>query len=169
MYASYAGLGPACLPTRPALLRSHQCGQTVAGVQRTQSHLLRMISTLEADFLRQDPPPSLEALENYAEGSSSQLLYLQVRCPHTAPQQTHEWSGERACAHPQKPPEEIARQQRPPAAQTAPTGCMRHAWGCVQGRMAGVDSQHYDHAASHLGKAVGLVNILRGTAFHAAR
>lgn len=35
--------------------------------------------------------------------------------------------------------------------------------------MASVDSQHYDHAASHLGKAVGITNLLRGTPFHAAR
>ena len=45
----------------------------------------------------------------------------------------------------------------------------RHAGRCVQGRVASVDNQHYDHAASHLGKAVGVTNLLRGTAFHAAR
>lgn len=52
--------------------------QTVASVPHTQSHLLRMVSTLEADYLRAQPPNSLEQLEQYAEGSSSQLLYLQV-------------------------------------------------------------------------------------------
>ena len=39
----------------------------------------------------------------------------------------------------------------------------------AQGRVAGVDSQEFDHAASHLGKAVGIANLLRGTAYHAAR
>lgn len=39
----------------------------------------------------------------------------------------------------------------------------------AQGRVAGVDDAHFDHAASHLGKAVGLSNLLRGTAHHAAR
>ena len=52
--------------------------QAVAGIPRTQSRLLRMVSTLEADLLRTEGPVSLEALENLAEGSSSQLLYLQV-------------------------------------------------------------------------------------------
>ena len=52
--------------------------QTVAPVPHTQSHLLRLVSTLEADYLRAQPPKSLEQLEQYAEGSSSQLLYLQV-------------------------------------------------------------------------------------------
>ena len=52
----------------------------MASVQRTQSHLLRVISTMEADFLRPNPPPCLDAMEDYAEGSSSQLLYLQVCC-----------------------------------------------------------------------------------------
>ncbi|BDA44570.1 NADH dehydrogenase (ubiquinone) complex I, assembly factor [Coccomyxa sp. Obi] len=87
---------------------------TVAAVPHTQSHLLRMVSTLEADYLRAQPPKSLDQLEQYAEGSSSQLLYL-------------------------------------------------------QGRVAGVGNQEYDHAASHLGKAVGIANLLRGTAYHAAR
>ena len=39
----------------------------------------------------------------------------------------------------------------------------------AQGRVAGVDDEHFDHAASHLGKAVGIANLLRGTAYHAAR
>ena len=53
-------------------------GQAVAGVPRTQSRLLRMVGTLEGDLLRTEGPASLEALERLAEGSSSQLLYLQV-------------------------------------------------------------------------------------------
>ena len=32
-----------------------------------------------------------------------------------------------------------------------------------------MDDEHFDHAASHLGKAVGIANLLRGTAYHAAR
>ena len=32
-----------------------------------------------------------------------------------------------------------------------------------------MDDVHFDHAASHLGKAVGIANLLRGTAYHAAR
>ena len=52
--------------------------QAVAPLPRTQSHLLRIVSTLEADYMHAQPPKSLEQLEQYAEGSSSQLLYLQV-------------------------------------------------------------------------------------------
>lgn len=40
-----------------------------------------MVGTLEADLLRTEGPASLEALEHLAEGSSSQLLYLQVPDP----------------------------------------------------------------------------------------
>lgn len=32
-----------------------------------------------------------------------------------------------------------------------------------------MDDEYFDHAASHLGKAVGIANLLRGTAYHAAR
>ena len=32
-----------------------------------------------------------------------------------------------------------------------------------------MDDGPFDHAASHLGKAVGMANLLRGTAYHAAR
>lgn len=39
----------------------------------------------------------------------------------------------------------------------------------AQGRVANVDDELFDHAASHLGKAVGISNLLRGTAYHAAR
>lgn len=46
--------------------------------------------------------------------------------------------------------------------------CTRDAL-LLQGRVAGMDSELYDHAASHLGKAVGMCNLLRGTAYHAAR
>jgi hypothetical protein len=52
--------------------------QTIAPVPNTQSHLLRIVSTLERDYMKSQPPASLLDLEQYAEGTSSQLLYLQV-------------------------------------------------------------------------------------------
>ena len=52
--------------------------QAIAPLPNTQSHLLRMVSTLEKDFMKSQPPASVLDLEQYAEGTSSQLLYLQV-------------------------------------------------------------------------------------------
>ena len=58
--------------------------QAVASLPNTQSHLLRMVSTLEKDFMKSQPPASLLDLEQYAEGTSSQLLYLQVHVQFTS-------------------------------------------------------------------------------------
>ena len=52
--------------------------QAIAPIPNTQSHLLRIVSTLEKDYMKSQPPASLLDLEQYAEGTSSQLLYLQV-------------------------------------------------------------------------------------------
>src|SRR5271155_161936 len=41
----------------------------------TRVHFARLINAREADF-DEDPPASLSALEAYAEGTSSQLVYL---------------------------------------------------------------------------------------------
>ena len=54
--------------------------QAIAPIPNTQSHLLRLVSTLEKDYMKSQPPASLLDLEQYAEGTSSQLLYLQVQC-----------------------------------------------------------------------------------------
>ncbi|KAG1668088.1 hypothetical protein FOA52_010498 [Chlamydomonas sp. UWO 241] len=77
-------------------------------------HLKRMIDTREADMLDGQPPLDMTGLEKYAEGTASQLMYLQLAA-------------------------------------------------------AGIASRDADHAASHLGKAVGLATLLKGTPFHAAR
>lgn len=53
--------------------------QAIAPLPNTQSHLLRIVSTLEKDFMKSQPPANLSDLEQYAEGTSSQLLYLQVQ------------------------------------------------------------------------------------------
>jgi hypothetical protein len=61
--------------------------QAIAPIPNTQSHLLRIVSTLEKDYMKSQPPASLLDLEQYAEGTSSQLLYLQVhRIVSTLPQ-----------------------------------------------------------------------------------
>ena len=39
----------------------------------------------------------------------------------------------------------------------------------VQCKASGADGTEADHAASHMGKAVGMVALLRGTAHHAQR
>lgn len=44
----------------------------------TRYRLQKIINTREADFSATDPPPSLKSLEEYAEGTASQLLQLQV-------------------------------------------------------------------------------------------
>lgn len=39
----------------------------------------------------------------------------------------------------------------------------------MQLELAGIRNTDADHAASHLGKAIGLATVLRGTSRHAAR
>ncbi|PNH02586.1 NADH dehydrogenase (ubiquinone) complex I, assembly factor 6, partial [Tetrabaena socialis] len=73
----------------------------------------RIIDCREADFLDPQPPLELSALEQYAEGTAAQLMYLQLSA-------------------------------------------------------VDVKNKDADHAASHLGRAVGITTLLRGTAAHAA-
>lgn len=73
-----------------------------------------MVDAREADYLTEQPPLDLAGLEDYAEGSASQLLYAHLAA-------------------------------------------------------LGVKSRDADHAASHLGKAVGLTTLLRASAVHASR
>ncbi|KAK9803446.1 hypothetical protein WJX73_001804 [Symbiochloris irregularis] len=77
-------------------------------------HLQRIVSAREKDALSPVPPGSCRELEDYAEGTMSQLLFLQCKA-------------------------------------------------------AALMGPEIDHAASHLGKAVGLAALLRGTAHHALR
>ncbi len=57
----------------------HPVVEALAGVIRdrglTRDHLDRLIDARDADF-GDDPPSSLAALENYAEGTSSRLIYI---------------------------------------------------------------------------------------------
>ena len=70
-------MGQSHRPYRPSL-QAACCLQVIAPMPNTQSHLLRIVSTLEKDYMKSAPPSSLLDLEQYAEGTSSQLLYLQV-------------------------------------------------------------------------------------------
>ncbi len=67
--AAYAGAQP----------RQHVVGEPLAAVIRdfapTRRHVERMIDTRERD-LADEPPATLAALEDYAEGTSATLLYL---------------------------------------------------------------------------------------------
>jgi NADH dehydrogenase [ubiquinone] 1 alpha subcomplex assembly factor 6 len=80
----------------------------------TRYRLQRVVTAREEDMLRTQPLADLAAAEAYAEGTASQLLYLQLEA-------------------------------------------------------AGLGGAAAEHASSHLGKAVGLAALLRGTAHHAAR
>ncbi len=88
--------------------------QVLRHTQLTRYRLQRIVSTREADLLSPAPPPTLAALEAYGEGTSSQLLQLQLEA-------------------------------------------------------AGVASTEAGAAAASLGKAVGIVTLLRGTLYHAKR
>ena len=44
----------------------------------TRYRLQKMVNTREADMLEAEPPPTLKQLEDYAEGTATQLLQLQV-------------------------------------------------------------------------------------------
>lgn len=53
----------------------------------TRYRLQKIINVREHDMLESDPPANLQALEEYAEGTASQLLQLQV--VHLHGNQTH--------------------------------------------------------------------------------
>ena len=44
----------------------------------TRYRLQKMVNTREADMLEPEPRPTLKQLEDYAEGTATQLLQLQV-------------------------------------------------------------------------------------------
>ena len=95
------------------------------GVQLTRYRLQKIISTREEMMLAQQPPPSLKQLEEKAEGTISQLLYLQLEA----------YQGFKAFAGDERD-------------------------------MVGEDVRE---ATSHIGRAVGLATLLRGTRFYASR
>lgn len=182
--------------------------QAVAPLPRTQSHLLRIVSTLETDYMRAQPPKSLEQLEQYAEGSSSQLLYLQVTpCLHpmlcvqspidlqrllraatlaavqdrllrlcskqsillvASADQRYRCRALMLLGAKQRAKLSECSQREAECRFSRVVGRLLKGFG-AQGRVAGLDDEYFDHAASHLGKAVGIANLLRGTAYHAAR
>jgi len=103
--AAYKGKSPN-QPVMTAL------AEVLRQVPLTRYRLQRIITAREEDLLRTAAPESVEALESYAEGTASQLLYLQLEA-------------------------------------------------------AGIADAACDHVASHVGKAVGLAALLRGTYHHA--
>ena len=123
-------------------------------------HLQRIISTREADAADRQLPATLADLEAYAEGTASQLLTLQVWAwPPAQPpsrRRARRWAGSQRCWR-------------------APAGCTRgcrqraEAARALQCKASGAGGSETDHAASHMGKAVGMVALLRGTAHHAQR
>ncbi|KAL3152447.1 hypothetical protein ABBQ32_001494 [Trebouxia sp. C0010 RCD-2024] len=96
----------------------HPVIQALAQVQAvhplTRYRLQRLISTREEDLIGMHKMGSIAALEKYAEGTSSQLLYLQAEATE-------------------------------------------------------INDTDLDHASSHLGKAIGITQLLRGTVYHAQR
>ena len=62
---------------------SHFQQQVVGGMPAAKYRLQRITGTREADALEGQPPPTLRGLEDYAEGTTTQLLALQVG--HTVP------------------------------------------------------------------------------------
>lgn len=80
------GCGPCAIMHLGRCVKPVHRVQAIAPLPNTQSHLLRIVSTLEKDFMKSQPPASVLDLEQYAEGTSSQLLYLQV---HPSPISLH--------------------------------------------------------------------------------
>eukprot|EP00884_Botryococcus_braunii_P001716 jgi/Botrbrau1/11545/Bobra.0393s0023.1 len=88
--------------------------QVLGRQQSTKYRLQRIVSSRQKDSQRGGPPPDMKALEQYADGTASQLLHLQME-------------------------------------------------------LAGIRDAQVDHAVSHLGKAIGISTLLRGTQHHALR
>jgi hypothetical protein len=56
----------------------HTPGQVNMRQPLTRYRLQKILNVREHDMLESDPPATLQALEEYAEGTASQLLQLQV-------------------------------------------------------------------------------------------
>ncbi len=112
----------------------------------------RLVDVREQDFLDPQPPLELSGLESYAEGTASQLLYLQVGCRARKDIRIFAGSGRTEMLV-------AARAKlRPPCARKS----------LSQLSAAGIKNSDADHAASHLGRAVGIATLLRGSPAHAA-
>ncbi len=73
--------GDAAAAASPAAARMQGAGgsgRTAGSSPYSRYSFKRMIDAREADFLDPQPPLELAALESYAEGTASQLMYLQV-------------------------------------------------------------------------------------------
>ncbi len=108
---------------------------------RSRYNLKRILDTREADLLEPQPPLLMEGLETYAEGTASQVrweVHSTFREPVLLPLLHND--------HSRGPPAQLLY---------------------LQLGAAGIGSREADHAASHLGKAVGIATLLRGSGFHA--
>ena len=108
--------------------------------------LQRIITTRENDHMHSMPPNTIAELEQYADGSAGQVQALQV------------------CISMLKNRWRLLGLARSSSCTDASTHFV-----VMQLEVAGVRNSDADHAASHLGKAIGIAAILRGTARHAAR
>ncbi|EFN52015.1 hypothetical protein CHLNCDRAFT_27289 [Chlorella variabilis] len=110
-------------------------------VPLTRYRLQQMVSTREEDLLAHAQPASLEAVERYAEGTSGQLLLLQLEAARIGAGSAGAGGGSSS----------DDGSGSTPSSGSSPAGG------------GGGAAAAAEHGAAHLGKAVGIVGLLRGT------
>ncbi len=140
--------------------------------QLPRYHLTRLLDAREADQVLGQPPASLQELEQYADGTASQVRPVPRTIPTNAPLAWPAAPPQRqqpGCARPARPAPP-ARGRPTPAPPTSPPSPAPGAQVLhLQLAAAGVKDSSADHAASHLGKAVGIATVLKGSAHHASQ
>jgi NADH dehydrogenase [ubiquinone] 1 alpha subcomplex assembly factor 6 len=150
-------------------------------------HLTRLLETRESDQVLGQQPATLQELEQYADGTASQV----GRCWHqwhgsttppsaarielpsstlaicpASPSELHQrqpcsWQAI-ACCNP--PATHMLTPQLGPSSPSTPLQVLH-----LQLAAAGVKDSSADHAASHLGKAIGIATVLKGSLHHSSQ
>jgi NADH dehydrogenase [ubiquinone] 1 alpha subcomplex assembly factor 6 len=165
--------------------------------QLPRYHLTRLLDTREADQVLAQPPASLQELELYADGTASQVCVCGggrggggaaqlALAAGQGPRPPLGWQMERgrarrAARRSPCPRWRLAatatvasralpgRRALAPSPSHPPHPTLRSQVLHLQLAAAGVKDSSADHAASHLGKAVGIATVLKGTLHHSSQ
>ncbi|KAI3430645.1 hypothetical protein D9Q98_005238 [Chlorella vulgaris] len=124
--------------------------EVLRSVPLTRYRLQQMVSTREEDLTNPAQPTSLAALERYAEGTVGQLLMLQLEAGGFS-------SAGRA------DPSSSSSSSGSSSSSTDGGGAAGAPQQTEAAAVAAAAASAAEHAAAHLGKAVGIAGMLRGT------
>lgn len=120
--------------------------EVLRSVPLTRYRLQQMVSTREEDLTNPAQPASLAALERYAEGTAGQLLMLQLEAGGFSSAGRADLSSSGSSSSSTDGGGAAGAPQQTEAAAAAAAA-----------------ASAAEHAAAHLGKAVGIAGMLRGT------